>query len=48
MLLGIKLSNLSREQKNFKAKKKLFNQVCQVLEPRHSVKKTLPSAICTH
>ena len=35
MLLGITFSNLSTEQKNLKAQKKI-NHVCRVLEPGHS------------
>ena len=37
MLLGITFSNLSIEQKNLKAQKKI-NHVCRVLEPGHSAK----------
>ena len=47
MLLGITFSNLSTEQKNLKAQKKI-NHVCRVLEPGHSAKEALPSATCRH
>ena len=43
MLLGITFSNLSTEQKNLKAQKKI-NHVCRVLEPGHSANEALPSA----
>ena len=38
MLLGIKLSNLSREQKNLKDKRKKINQICRVPYLQHSAK----------
>ena len=38
MLVGIKLSNLSREQKNLKDKRKFFNQICRVPYLQHSAK----------
>ena len=45
MLVGIKLSNLSGEQKNLKDKRKFFNQICRVPYLQHSAKETLPSAL---
>jgi len=48
MLLGIKLSNLSRDQKNLKAQKIFFNQFCRVPKLQHSAKETLPRARPAH
>ena len=48
MLLGIKLSNLSRDQKNLKAQKNFFNQFCRVPKLQHSAKETMPRARATH
>ena len=48
MLLGIKLSNLSRDQKNWKAQKKIFNQFCRVPNLQHSAKETLPRSRSAH
>ena len=48
MLLGIKLSNLSRDQKKLKAQKNFFNQFCRVPKLQHSAKETLPRARPAH
>jgi len=48
MLLGITLSNLSGDQKNLKAQKIFFNQVCRVPGHQHSAKEALPRATQAH
>ena len=44
MLLGIKLSNLTRDQKILKAKNFFFTQFCRVPKLQHSAKENLPRA----
>ena len=48
MLLGIKLSNLSRDQKILKAQKIFFNQFYRVPKLQHSAKETLLRARSAH
>jgi len=48
MLLGIKLSNLTRYQKILKAKNIFFTQFCRVPKLQHSAKENLPSVKWRH